>query len=446
MPYSNKLQQINELQKKIISYGKLSTEVLNKINYKLRLEWNYTSNSMEGNSLTKQETRTVMVGNITVEGKPIKDVLEMKGHDEVITNIMKIGKGELNISEKRIKEIHAGIVHEEDTAKKKQIGVWKKDTNYLYNYKDERFDFAAPAEVPERMHQLINWLNAQKEKIQNGDNEALHPVQLAFQFHLDYITIHPFYDGNGRTVRILTNLILISYGYPAIYIKENEKDVYYQYLADIQGYGGAPDLLYDFMDGLLLRSQQIVLNAIEGKEIEEPDDIDKQIELLKRELGNKKTFSVQKNSSILFSLLKDSLIPLFISLEEKCEKLKPLFIDFSRTIQYRDDNSGRSLGSRESDWEVLKKNWLQKIKDENKTLHSLQYSYSLQGFKNSLTDQFFGFSLEFSFEQYRYSIRINNGDGHTYSYDEPLSENERNKIVSMVMNDMIGRIKAAAEK
>jgi hypothetical protein len=65
---------------------------------------------------------------------------------------------------------------------------------------------------------------------------------------------------------------LISYGYPPVYIRGNEKGLYYQYLADIQGYGGKPDLFYEFMYGLLIRSLQLVLDAAEGKNIEEPDE------------------------------------------------------------------------------------------------------------------------------------------------------------------------------
>jgi Fic family protein len=269
MSLAKKLQQIDKLQEQIVAYGKLADDVLKKINYKLRLEWNYTSNSMEGNSLTKSETRSVMIGNITVNAKPIKDILEVKGHDEVISAIMKMGKGELNISEKRIKEIHIGIMHEEDQEKKKMIGQWKKDNNYLYNYKNERFDFVAPADVPERMHQLVNWINNEKDKITRKQQDALHPVMLALRFNLEYVTIHPFYDGNGRTSRILTNLILISYGYPPLYIKENERAAYYQYLADIQGYGGEPDIFYEYMTELIIRSQEIIVDAIEGREITE---------------------------------------------------------------------------------------------------------------------------------------------------------------------------------
>ena len=284
MPLLDKLTRVNELQGTIHRQGKLPVEVLKRINFKFRLEWNYHSNSMEGNSLTRQETRTVMVGNITVEGKAIRDVFEMSQHDELISMIIKMGKGELHVSEKRIKEIHAAIMHEEDEVKKKQVGEWKNEPNYLYNYKQERVDFVPPDETPERMHALINWLNAEKTKIEQGKEDALHPLVLASRFHLDYVTIHPFYDGNGRTARILTNIILIAFGYPPVWVKTEEKDQYGRYLTEAQGEDGGPELFYDFMAGLLIRSQGIVLDAAAGKEIEEPDDLDKKLAMLAKRL------------------------------------------------------------------------------------------------------------------------------------------------------------------
>lgn len=254
---------IDELQAQIQAHGKLDNEVLKRINYKFRLDWNYNSNVMEGNSLTKMETRSVMINNITVEGKPLKDIIEMRGHDNVISSILKIGKGELNLSEARIKEIHKGIMYEDDPEKKMNIGIWKPHNNYLYNYKKERVDFTPYEEVKEKMHELVNWLNTQKEK------KAIHPVLLAFEFHLNFIRIHPFYDGNGRTARIFMNLILIAYGYPPVIVKLEEKRQYYQYLSDVADYGGEPDLFYEFMGGLLVRSQGEVLKAVNGESIEE---------------------------------------------------------------------------------------------------------------------------------------------------------------------------------
>jgi Fic family protein len=138
MTYLDKLQQIGNLQANILERGPIPIELLNKINYKLRLEWNFTSNSMEGNTLTKRETRTVMVGVIDINDKPIKDVIEIRNHNKVIITIMKIGKGELNVSEARIKEIHKGIMYEEDPEKLKYIGQWKNTDNYMINFQGER--------------------------------------------------------------------------------------------------------------------------------------------------------------------------------------------------------------------------------------------------------------------------------------------------------------------
>jgi Fic family protein len=284
MALEETLRKIDELQSKINSHGKLSNDILNKINYKFRLDWNYHSNAMEGNSLTKEETRSVMINNITVEGKPLKDVIEIKGHDEIITSILKIGKGEQRISEKRIKEIHKAIMHEDDPKQAQKIGEWKTKENHIINYKGEKYDFTPPADVPEAIHQLLNWLNAKYDQVISNRKTAVYPL-LAFEFHLRYVTIHPFYDGNGRTSRILTNLILIMFGYPPVIVKVSDKDTYNRYLADIQGYGGNHDLFYEFMCKLLVKSQELVLTAIEGGDIDEPDDLDKKILLLEKELS-----------------------------------------------------------------------------------------------------------------------------------------------------------------
>lgn len=284
MSYTEIKEQIDLLLQKVNSYGELSNDVKKKINYKFQLDWNYYSNSMEGNTLTKDETRSVMVGNLTVGGKPIKDVLEVKGHNEVISEILRIGKGDVRLSESRICEIHKGIMHEEDEAKKNYIGKWKQEPNYVINYKGEQFSFALPIEVPDKMHDLLNKTNAAIDAIKNNSKDAEHPITVALKFHLEYVLIHPFYDGNGRTARILTNLLLISFGYPPFWVKTKERDIYNQYIADIQGYGGDPNLFLEFAAKLVLHSSQLMLDAIEGKDISESDDLDKKISLLEKEL------------------------------------------------------------------------------------------------------------------------------------------------------------------
>jgi Fic family protein len=334
MPFHEKLVEIDRLQQSIEHHGKLGRDLLQKINYKFRLDWNYYSNRMEGNTLTLDETKNVMIGNINVHNKPLKDVMEMKGHDEVVQMILKMGKGELNISESRIKQLHEEIMYEESPTEKAKIGEWKRQSNHVINYREEKFDFSDPSEVPEKMHTLINWVNSEKERIAANRKNKLHPVELAFEFHLRYLTIHPFYDGNGRTGRILANLILISYGYPPIYIKDSEKDSYYQYLGDVQGYGADKYLLFDLMSGYLIRSLEIVADAMEGKEIEEPEDLDKKIQLLERELSVFPDNDVMINFSKkeFLSIYDAWLADLIRSAIRTIEKFNKFFVGQDHTI------------------------------------------------------------------------------------------------------------------
>jgi Fic family protein len=422
MSYIDKLKEIERLQLAIQAHGKLTDEGLKKINYKFRLEWNYTSNNMEGNSLTRQETRSIMVGNITVEGKPIKDVLEMKGHDEVISNILKIGKGELNISEKRIKEVHKAIVHEEDPEKQKQIGVWKKEPNYLYNYKNERFDFVAPEEVSERIHKLIDELNARKGKI----NKPIDAVLLAFWFHLEYLTIHPFYDGNGRTARIFTNLILIAFGFPPIYIKESEKAIYYHYLADIQGYGGNPELFYQFMAGLLIRSQQIVLDAIEGKEIEEPDDWEKKLSLLKKELAVDEEVKVTRSVSSVLDIINNSVFPLIECVIQKLSKFDELFAE--KRLMFGNRSLQRLIQNIDQTKQLLRER-------NDEYMNDVFFKYELNGFKKAGTNTFYAsIDMHWQFDQFKYYFFLDHND-HSKALVKLYHQNFTEEEIKMYTNE-----------
>ncbi len=324
MSYTDKLKKIEALQNKINSHGEFTTEIKENINYRFRLDWNYYSNSMEGNTLSKADTRNLMVDKITVGGKPIKDVMEMQGHDEIITEIIKVGKGDARISEKRIREIHKGIMYETDEAKKKNIGIWKTIPNHIINYKGERFDFTAPVDVSDEMHNLLNDTNAAIDAIVSKKRNAQNPVDLALQFHLKFITIHPFYDGNGRTARILTNLLLISMGYPPFVIKTDDRDNYYHYIGDVQCYDGDQDLLFDFMADMIIRSQKLVLDAIEGKEISGPDDFDMEIEMLRRMQKPKKEI-IKKSNDVVQKILKEVYFPLLVETDKNLSKLDKLF-------------------------------------------------------------------------------------------------------------------------
>lgn len=442
MSYRDKLQQIDELQQKITTYGKLPDEVLKKINYKFRLEWNYNSNSMEGNTLTKAETKELMANLITFkDSKPLKDVLEMKGHDEIISTIMKMGMGELNISEKRIKDIHAIIKFEDEPEKKQLIGKWKTYNNYV----DENnpYYFTPHADVPDEMHRLINWTNIEVQKIKRRAKDALHPVTLAAEFHIRFITIHPFHDGNGRMVRILTNLILIGYGYPSIYVdKETDRDIYYNLLRSIQREGASHDLFHDFTANLVIRSQRLVTDIIEDR-YSEAEDIDKEIELFKRQRPNEKDKVVTKSYDIVQQLYETCFSDMYNRLHAK---LHTNFYDMFNTWEVLGYVNGRN-SNRQNKIQFdnfFSINVLNGDFDETgrPRIENMCMNYDLKGFNRDTTNTFnVYYRLEIEFGEYNYIVKDNHKQLYEKLYSQPLTEQEIQYIISNAQKTIFEEIK-----
>lgn len=454
MSYTNIKAKLDRIKDKIIHNGKLSKEQLNKINNKFRLEWNFNSNSMEGNTLTIEETRSVMVGNLDVHQKPIKDVLEMKGHDVVISDILKIGKGELRLSEKRIKDIHAGIMHEENPEKKLNIGQWKTIANEIINPKGEKYLFVAPELVPDRMHDLLNRTNAAIDAFQSNSKKAPHPIDIALQFHLEYLEIHPFYDGNGRTARILTNLILIALGYTPFWISKTERSVYYNYISDIQSYGGDKEAFFKFVSGLVERSEQMVLDVIEGKGIEEEDDVEKEIALLKRQLKGEKITKSPKGIFTVFELIDDKI---WKTIQNVLKQFDELFDEnkTTHTVNYLKEIFTPKPIFTIFENPLVKETAPKELKIfghdiyEN-NIDTIEWKNSKYGLKNSNynSNQEIKLVISYNLAEYNIKLSINNLDyfDKTFYYEEFPNSEMISGIKKIVAEKLLKEIKAAIKK
>jgi Fic family protein len=280
------IQQMDALKAELDQLRPIRGDRLNKLEQKLRLDWNYHSNSMEGNTLSMSETKSFILWGVTAKGKPFRDYLEMKGHNEALQKLYGIIDQDFKITERLIKELHAMILVEAYADEKAEInpGEWKKIPNFLYSPTGERIDFASPEEVPSFMSDLVNWLNNHidppKRKKKKYD---LHPLLVAAGFHTQFIKIHPFGDGNGRMSRILTNLILMLCGYvPAIIKLEERKDYY---TAINTSSLDNPENLAFHLGKAEIHSLEIAIKAAKGERIEEPDDLDKQLSLLEQKLN-----------------------------------------------------------------------------------------------------------------------------------------------------------------
>ena len=429
---SDKLRSIESLRHRIEANGVLPEELLRKIEYKFRLECNYNSNKIEGGTLTKPETRSVMIGNITVQGKPLKDIREMKGHDEVMKDIFRIGRQEKKLSEKRIREIHRRIIAAETAEEEQEIGQWKKSGNHVINYRGEKFEFASPSDVPEAMHQLLDWLNAGLDQIHRRAPKAPHPLLLAFEFHLRHLTIHPFTDGNGRTARLLTNLLLVSLGYPPFWVLEGgEKDQYNRYLADVQCYGGSPDLLYTFLAGLVERSLHLTLDAIEGKEIEDMDDWKKELRILKSELTNADRFTRSKSREAIDDVFFNSVQPAVLKIMEELRAFVDLFI----SLQPFFGGDGRLMP-------LSEQNTPEKNYQAQNVTSVFEFNYNLNGFKKSEKPFDVHLHLKWRLNDYTYDLLTHTSQTDKYEmpydrfYDDPTIQQIVKECAKFVLDEI----------
>lgn len=435
---TDKLAQINTLRAQIEAHGKLPIEVLRRIEYRFRLECNYYSNRQEGGTLTRQETRTVMIGSITVQGKPLKDIREMQGHDMAMTEILRIGRGEANLSEKRILEIHRAIIVEDDPEKQAQVGQWKTDYNEIITPKGEKFGFLPPDEVPEAIHKLLDWLKAELEKTTRNDKNAIHPTVLAFEFHHRFLTIHPFYDGNGRTARLLSNLVLVAHGYPPFFVTDDEKGTYNLYLAEIQGYGASPDLFVDFMLGLLLRSLNLVLDVIEGRDTEQ-DGWEKELSLLKTTLAGGPDVKVARSTKALLQMSEQSLSPLLTLLFNRLSEFDDLFA--RKEVELFFDTSGKSV---KNVADILSL-WKGKLANPSAIPHRISIHYRLLGFSKGGTNTFqVGFQLAFQLDEFKYTVQLELARTEFQLpklYDQFYTSEETGTIVARCADELLTQIK-----
>jgi Fic family protein len=267
----------------------LAPEQEARVLQKFRLEWNYNSNAIEGNSLTLGETRSLLLHGLTAEGKPLRDHLDIRGHDEAVRGLEEIVHDDRPLTEQFIREMHQVLLGEEhykpaytatgQTTRQRIVpGQYKSSINNVTTAIGETFYFASPEETPARMNDLIIWYR------QEAEAPILHPVALAAEFHHRFVSIHPFDDGNGRMSRLLMNLILMRHGYPITVIKADEttRNRYLAALAEADA--SEPEPFLRFIIENVEASLRLMIRAARGESIDEPSDLDKKLALLKKQV------------------------------------------------------------------------------------------------------------------------------------------------------------------
>jgi Fic family protein len=208
---------LNDIDQLKIELNQLRPLDSQSVCHALDIEYTYESNRIEGNTLTLSETALVIDKGMTVSGKSLREHLEAINHYQAILTLKEFVRDEVPLTEHLIKQFHALILQ---SIEPKNAGVYRLQALMISGS-----SHIPPThfKVPEEMETCLAWFNQQVQ------NQTLHPVLLAAEMHERIVSIHPFVDGNGRTSRLIMNLILMQYGYYITNISgdmESRRDYY----------------------------------------------------------------------------------------------------------------------------------------------------------------------------------------------------------------------------
>lgn len=248
------LKRIHEKKKMLEAFQPLPKIVLKNLDEWFKIELTYTSNAIEGNTLTRQETALVVEKGLTVEGKSIQEHLEAINHAkayEFIETLIK--KKRKDITEATILDIHSIILQNIDAA---NAGRYR---TVPVRIAGSHVIMPNAVKVPDLMKDFIKWLH----------NTEKDSIETAVEAHFKFVSIHPFTDGNGRTARLLMNLILMQDRFPPAIIRKEDRKAYINSIEKGQLAGDLSDY-YPLIFAAVERSLDIYLETAEPKETVSP--------------------------------------------------------------------------------------------------------------------------------------------------------------------------------
>lgn len=441
------LEETNRLSGEIDKLRPLPSETEQRILQKLRLNWNYHSNAIEGNTLSYGETVAFLMHGLTAKGKPLKDHLDIRGHNEAINFLLGMVKDDRPFTEADIRNLHEMVLVEPyeievkspsglPTKKTIRLGEYKKEPNHVETATGEIHYYASPEEAPARMGDLVEWYR------QVSQDNQVHPLVIASLFHHEFVAIHPFDDGNGRVTRLLTNLILMRYQFPPMVIRQEDRGNYYQVLSQADAGEYVP--LVEYFGNLLNHSLTVYLKGTRGESLVEVEDIDKEIALFKKGIRNSEAAN-HPDVDRVDEIVRNDIFPLFQLLQEKFRLLSDLFFKYSDQIQYG-SGSYTHGAVHPSNWNGVRAEWSQTLKENLAFRDRIVYVFSWEGFKSAKKPFNVDFIITVKFDERDYVIDFNSElEKVARPYHEQLTPDEMNQIVREIIGKVMAEIKQKAK-
>jgi Fic family protein len=445
------IKKISELSGVLRTLVPMKQEYQQKLDKKFRLEFNYNTNHLEGNTLTYGETMLLLIFDETKGNHTLREYEEMKAHDLAFALIKEWAADKDHpLTETNIKNLNQIILVRpfykdaitpdgQTTRRLIKVGDYKEYPNSLRLPNGEIFHYASPVETPIKMGELMDWFRQEEEK---GD---LHPVELAALFHYKFVRIHPFDDGNGRISRLLMNYALLRNGMPPVIIKSTDKKNYLQalHLAD----AGDEASFINYIAEQLVWSLEISIKAARGLSIDEPGDFDKRISLLKKQLGedpNAKNLQ-KKDVNSLRSIIENSIHPLAIAWEGKLKELDTFFL--SRTVSINVD--GKSAPAKDFDTALQAAYGINIFPQlqKNELINNIKMTCQTNGIRAIPKDiRLDGGKVEFFFFENTYEVTFSGRDTTINKfYHQQLTEEDTLNIIESVSTVLLNSLEFQVE-
>lgn len=399
-----------------------------------------------------------------------REYQEMMAHDVAYQLVQQWAKDPRPLAEADIKNLNKIILSQpfwkdaitpdgQTTRRLITIGEYKQQPNSVRLTNGEMFEYASLTDTPILMGELVQWYNAQtKNDAAHPDfqdwlfrhtrstleNEA-HPLLLAALLHYKFVRIHPFDDGNGRIARLLMNYVLLTIGLPAVVIKSADKKNYLRALNTADA--GDTQTFVNYIGEQLIWSLELTIKAAKGENVEEMNDLDKELVLLQKQLAEKTVLTVQATPEIVVETFYQNLVPLFIMLEEKLNTLAPYFFEIQRDLQIQvwgKQSTAHGIPMNSDEWyNYFAEPYDKYLIKTNERVNNIRYSYILRGFKSSIAANNYTVYIETVFSDYNFTIQPSVGEINSFQfpYEYQLSKEEMQKIITPLIKQIIEQIK-----
>ena len=447
------LNKIDKLTKEWQGLLPMKPEYQKVLDKKFRLEFNYNSNHLEGNTLTYSETALLLIFDDAKGQHSMREFEEMKAHDVAYNLIYEWAKHpDRPLHETSIKNLNEIILVRPfwkdaitDTGQKTRrlikVGDYKEFPNSVQLQNGEMFEYESTTDTPILMGELMQWYRNELEK-----NE-IHPVALAALFHYKFVRIHPFDDGNGRISRLLMNYVLLMNNLPPVVIKSADKQNYLSALNSADT--GDLDTFIKYIATKLIWSLELSIRAAKGESIEEPDDVEKEIALWKKQATSKKVEALHRNDELIYEIYTKSVKEMFEQFDEKHKQFYDMFTKATcHTYKNSNGKAGIEWLSDEIDAIALKPHALfvdlgdtpETIIPED-TFKNIFIQVDLQEYKYSDKHPIsIQSQLRLEFHPYTYEIKYADRKIRK-NYLEFLDTDERNRIIMECIKSVFAEIK-----